>query len=271
MKENKKPSRLNTGAAARLRADLARKQNLLGTRLAAARKRQGLTQGELSSLLRSCGVNVQTPAVNKWEKGETVPNAYQLLALMQALSVEEGFSFFTGPAVPPKERLNAEGRRMLKSYREFLESKTRYTVSEKLVMIEMPVSRLPASAGYGDYLDGELFDMQKFPESAVPDGADFAVPVDGDSMEPLYRDGQLVWVRKCACLNVGEVGLFVADGQGYLKTYDEQTPDEAERDDYTDSSGFVHPKVVLISQNEAYAPKVITPFTDFRIIGRVLN
>ena len=252
-------------------ADIAKERNILGKKIAEARKKVGITQPQLSELLTHFGVHVKTPGVNKWEKGETVPNAYQLMALCHALDIEDGLDYFTGPVVPKKDVLNTEGQRLLREYREYLESKDRYTVRHHVAMVTMPVSLLAASAGLGDYLDDENFEMKEFPASTVPDGAQFAVPVDGDSMEPLYKDGQLVWVQQCTDLNVGDVGLFVVDGHGYIKTYDEQEPDEDDIEDYIDSDGLLHPQIVLISQNEAYKPKVITPSMDFRIVGRVLN
>ena len=114
-------------------------------------------------------------------------------------------------------------------------------------------------------------EAREFPASSVPDGADFAVPVDGDSMEPLYQDGQLAWIQLTPSLNVGDVGLFIVDGHGYIKTYDEQEPDEEVYEDFLDCDGFLHPQIVLISQNRDYDPKIITPSMDFRIVGRVLN
>ena len=252
-------------------ADMAKERNVLGRKIAEARKKAGITQGELSELLTHFGVHVKTPGVNKWEKGETVPNAYQLVALCHALNIEGGLDFFTGPVIPKKEVLNAQGLRMLNSYREFLESNPRYTINYHVAMIEMPVSLLPASAGYGDFLGDENMERREFPASSVPDGADFAVPVDGDSMEPLYQDGQLAWIQKTVSLNVGDVGLFVVDGHGFIKTYDEQEPGDEEYEEYLDSDGVLHPQVVLISQNKAYEPKIITPTMDFRVVGRVLN
>lgn len=252
-------------------ADMAKERNVLGRKIGEARKKEGLTQGELSELLSHFGVNVKTPAVNKWEKGETVPNAYQLVALCHALNIEGGLDFFTGPIVPKKEVLNAQGLRMLNNYREFLESNPRYTINYHVAMIEMPVSLLPASAGYGDFLDDETMETREFPASSVPDGADFAVPVDGDSMEPLYHDGQLAWIQLMPYLNVGDVGLFIVDGHGYIKTYDEREPDEDEYEEFIDLDGVLHPQVVLISQNKKYEPKIIKPDMDFRVVGRVLN
>lgn len=252
-------------------ADMAKERNVLGRKIGEARKKAGITQGELSKLLTHFGVHVKTPGVNKWEKGETVPNAYQLMALCHALNIEDGLDFFTGPVMPRKEVLNAQGLRLLNAYRDFLEGNPRYTVNYEVTMIEMPVSLYPASAGFGEYLDGEEMDKQEFPASSVPDGADFAVPVDGDSMEPLYQDGQLVWVHQTPNINVGDVGLFLIDGHGYIKTYDERMPDEDDFESYLDSYGVLHPQVVLISQNKKYKPKVIEPGMDFRVVGRVLN
>ena len=252
-------------------ADIAKERNILGKKIAQARKKTGITQPELSELLKHFGVQVKTPGVNKWEKGETVPNAYQLMALCHALNIENGLDYFTGPIVPKKDVLNTQGQRLLREYREFLESKDRYINHHQIAMVTMPVSLLSASAGYGDFLDEEHFEMQEFPASTVPEGAQFAVPVDGDSMEPLYKDGQLVWVQKCTNLNEGDVGLFVVDGHGYIKTYKEQEPDKDNLEDFIDSDGLLHPQIILISQNKAYKPKVITPSMSFRVIGRVLN
>ena len=252
-------------------ADMAKEKNILGRKIAEARKKKGITQAEMSELLTHFGVSVKTPGVNKWEKGETVPNAYQLVALCHALEIADGLDYFTGPVVPKKEVLNATGQKMLASYRHYLENNPKYTHAYEIRKVQMPVSLCPASAGFGNYLDDEAFEKKEFPASAVPDGADFAVPVDGDSMEPLYMDGQLVWVQKTPYLNVGDVGLFTIDDHGYVKTYSEQMPPEEDFEDYLDSDGLLHPQVVLISQNEAYEPKIITPSMDFRIVGRVLN
>ena len=61
--------------------------------------------------------------------------------------------------------------------------------------IEMPVGMLAVSAGTGEFLDEGGFEMIRFPKSAVPGGADFGVRVNGDSMEPVCHDGQIVWVK----------------------------------------------------------------------------
>ncbi len=99
----------------------------------------------------------------------------------------------------------------------------------------------------------------------------FGVRVCGDSMEPVYHDGQIAWIQECSELSPGEVGIFMYDGDGYIKMYDEQEPCEAERYDFTDSDGTLHMQSVLISYNKKYEPKLVSPLARFSIVGRVLN
>ena len=68
-----------------------------------------------------------------------------------------------------------------------------------------------------------------------------------------------------------EIGIFICDGEGFIKMYDEIRPDAGHLDEYTDSSGEVHLQPVLVSLNKRYAPRVIDSSNDFRIVGRVLN
>ena len=78
----------------------------------------------------------------------------------------------------------------------------------------------------------------------------------------------IVWVQKCETLNPGEVGIFVYEGNGYIKAYDEQEPAERCREGYTDSSGNVCRQPVLVSYNERYAPITVEPGAFFQIVGR---
>ena len=248
----------------RYNAEEARARNEIGARMMQARKALRMTQGEVVSALAVRGVRVQTAAVSKWEKGDSVPGAYQLAAWCDVLKI---------PLFGEEEKLNGEGRKMLAGYRGYLESLPAYRrcSAQTGTVVEMNVSTLPASAGFGEALDNNLFERRAFPASSVPVGASFAVRVSGDSMEPVLHDGQYAWVEECSRLNPGEVGLFVVDGEGFIKVYSEREPDGDEAENYTDSEGVCRPQPVLVSCNEAYEPKVITSGMSFRIAGRVLN
>lgn len=244
-----------------------RANNILGKRLAAERKRCGLTLEAMCERLRSHGVEIQIQGLNKWEKGLTVPNAYQFIAACRVLGIE-------GCMVGVESSLlNDTGLRKLDEYKRDLIASGRYQPAPERYResyIEMPVSTLAVSAGTGEFLDEGGFEMIRFPKSAVPSGADFGVRVNGDSMEPVYHDGQIVWVKKTDTLQPGEVGVFLCNGEGYLKVYDQQEPSEEELEEYVDSYGLLHPQVVLVSYNEKYEPKLIHPSDMLTIVGKVV-
>ena len=127
---------------------------------------------------------------------------------------------------------------------------------------------MPTSAGTGNYLDDENFTETEVYEP-VPEKADFGVYLDGDSMEPLYLNGQLVWVQRCTHILPGEVGLFVVDGEGYIKKYEERIPEDKES--YTDSEGVLHKQIVLVPLNEDYDEIIAGENNALTIAGRVLN
>ena len=133
------------------------------------------------------------------------------------------------------------------------------------------VSELPVSAGLGAFLEGEMFQQIQVPASSVPAGTEFGIYVSGDSMEPRYHDGQIVWVKRCEELECGDIGIFVYDDCGYLKKYDEHTPDKSQAEFLTDSYGVVHNQPVLVSLNTKYSPILISPEQRFEVVGKVLN
>lgn len=247
-----------------------REKNIVGSRIDEARKRAGLSLAEFSELLTRYGVTVSPSAINKWTMGIVVPNAYQLLAVCHALDLDVDVTYFCADHTPV---LNEEGMEKVRTYRDDLIASGRYKPPVKAAAIryvDWPVSNLAVSAGTGEFLGDGSFEIVSFPENTVPEGAAFGIRVAGDSMEPVYHDGQIVWVQPCEALSVGEIGIFIYDGQGYLKVYGEKEPDAAHIEEFTDSYGCVHPQPVMISDNQAYAPKAVEPETDFRIVGRVL-
>lgn len=196
--------------------------------------------------------------------------AYRFIAVCRILGIEDDWLSANAAAL----LLNSEGFRKLEEYKNDLIASGRYKpapagYAEEYV--HMPVSTLAASAGSGEFLEEDRFEMVRFPRSAIPDGADFGVRVNGDSMEPVYHDGQIVWVEKTDTLRPGEVGVFICDGEGYLKVYDpHESPAEA-MEEYRDSYGGLHPQARLVSYDKKYAPKEILPDNTFSIAGRVLS
>lgn len=74
------------------------------------------------------------------------------------------------------------------------------------------------SAGTGEWLGEEYKEEVTLPASIVPNQAfDFVLRVNGNSMEPLFKDDEYIFVRKTEDIRNGQIGVFVVDGEAYLK------------------------------------------------------
>lgn len=226
----------------------------IGDILNSRRRELGISQSELAARLRGDGIDITNQAISKWETGSTLPNAKQFLSLCSALSIDDiGGVFCEGSGEGVLAGLNAVGRRKALDYIELLRESGRFSVQpEPVVLRTLPLYSLAVSAGTGQFLDGEDYEMTEVgPE--VPEGANFGVRVAGDSMEPKFHDGQTVWVKQQRDLKTGEIGIFLYDGCAYLKQL-------AASGDY----------LVLHSLNPAYPDIKISPALPLRVLGKVL-
>ena len=83
--------------------------------------------------------------------------------------------------------------------------------------VPMLRSLQPASAGTGIEIgiaDMEIVFVDDTPETRK---ANFIVSVRGDSMLPIYQDGDQLLIERAEDVGIGEIGLFVVNGQGFVK------------------------------------------------------
>ena len=80
----------------------------------------------------------------------------------------------------------------------------------------IPLYLTAAAAGYAAPSLGEDYEDYEAPSDS---GADFAVKISGDSMEPYISDGSVVLVRRTTQLQSGDVGIFCVDNDMYCKQY----------------------------------------------------
>ena len=83
----------------------------------------------------------------------------------------------------------------------------------------VPLYDLPVSAGPGVYLDDSIAEEISIPSNERTASTDFALRISGNSMEPKYHDGDIVLVEDTDSVEIGELGIFVLDGNGYFKKY----------------------------------------------------
>ena len=81
-------------------ANKEKENNVVGLRITEARKKRGLSIASFSQLLKNYGVNISTGGAGKWETGYSIPNAYQLIAICNALGIEDQLPFFMSNYVP---------------------------------------------------------------------------------------------------------------------------------------------------------------------------
>lgn len=109
-----------------------------------------------------------------------------------------------------------------------------------------------------DYVTpGSLFRNLKYislPASEIPPEADFLLSIEGDGMEPVFHDGQQVFLQECDSLFPYDPGAFIVNGKLYLRLF-------------TVRDGVP----VLTTYEDRREPIVIGPETDFHIIGRALR
>lgn len=165
----------------------------------------------------------------------------------------------TSPIQTIYDQLEPPGQRKVITYAEKLRDEQekrrkvkKNEVSEKVVQLYgYDYYDHAASAGTGQYLNDVRVERIELP---VDVDADFVIPIKGDSMEPDYHDGDLVFIQTSVDLNDGVIGVFNYNGEAYIKQLVIDT-----------EQSYLH------SLNPAYKDMPITPETDFRIIGEVVD
>ena len=235
----------------------------------------GLTQSQVAKAL---GRPQQTIA--NWEVGRSQPDANTLFELFKLLGADlnTSFGFFPGRKSAPSysgealklaadyDSLDDHGQRVIRVVadeelsrcaKEQARASTIQRTNQEavedsdpvieVVYFAVPVQVHPPGAGggqYADYEETETFHLTKEP----PRGTSYIVRVSGDSMEPTYHDGDKLFVRACEEIEVGQIGVFLMDGQQWVKELGDG---------------------VLISHNDKYDP--IPMREDIRCQGLVLG
>ena len=118
-------------------------------------------------------------------------------------------------------------------------------------LIEIRHSVYKVSAGCGFELDeGDNWETIEISDTPEARRADYALTISGDSMEPVYYDNDIVLVKMQDTVEIGQIGIFILDGSGYIKKY---------CGDH------------LVSLNEDYDDIPLSDYEDVRCSGRVIG
>ena len=246
----------------------------IGAKIKEFRLKRNLTQKELAKI-----VNVGDTTIANYEKGFRSPKKDTMFDLANAfnISIDDLFppvqknalestkhlpdasDLITQQITDKVVQLTTQNKKIvLRTSEELLESQKNEEetkineVSEDIIQLySYDYYDHPASAGTGQYLNDVRVERIELP---VDIDADFVIPIKGDSMEPDYHDGDLVFIQTSVDLNDGVIGVFNYNGDAYIK---QLVIDKGQ--------AYLH------SLNPAYKDMPITPETDFRIIGEVVD
>jgi transcriptional regulator with XRE-family HTH domain len=184
----------------------------LGKKLLEVREKAKISRAQLGDLLRQKGFEVKPYTIGKWETGVSKPTVEVFLAICDICRVTD----------------------------------IRQTFGEKRFL---RLYSIPVSAGLGNYLAGEDYGIIEV-DSTVPNTADYAVRVSGDSMMPRFVDQQIIFIHEQSTLNEGEIGIFCLNNDAYLKKLE---------------------RGHLVSLNPAYEPIPIQDYDVLKVFGKVVG
>ncbi len=184
----------------------------------------GLEQKELAARL-----GVHKNAVSGWETGRSRPDFNLIPSLCRELGVSPQALFgMPEPHTPREELLLSVYRKLEERFRvhadtvlrSLLQAQDAENVPE-LFEIEFQPVRLAAGsdAAIRDIAESETLYLHDTP---LLHRSDCVYKVNGDSMEPSFRDGDLVFVEripKGKPLRFGEIGAFAVGSECYIKEY----------------------------------------------------
>ena len=243
------------------------------------RIKAGKTVPEVSKYLQSIGLKAATQTIYGWERGHSQPTIDTFIEMCRFYGVSDVFSYFgdvpeISDVISISEREHIKKYRLLDPYGKeavdgvldveprrcqeerdkqaaiLREQREQLEVAEEIApedVYSIPLYFLPMSAGTGEIA------AQEYPEDFLlkkrpPRGTSFIACVSGNSMEPTYYNGDLVFIHATVDLRQGQIGAFLMDGQLWIKELGSEE---------------------LISHNPDYAPR---PFTDdIRCQGLVLG
>lgn len=198
-------------------------------------KEKKITQKALSKQL-----GVPTSTINNWIKlNRSIPSEF-IIPICEFLDITP-YLLLTGENVSSKSiksMLDPDEQDLIDVFKK-LSPKSQGQVKERAIVlleIETPAVNEPeqveeptiqikhsyyrVSAGTGFELDeGDNWETIEIPDTPDARKADFAITIKGNSMEPIYFDGDIVLVKQQPAVELGEIGIFDIEDNGYIKKY----------------------------------------------------
>lgn len=213
----------------------------IGKILKESRISSGISVKEISDILVNKGYKASESTIYSWENENSQPTPGAFLVMCNTYGIKNVLHTFgyNGYSDDGSIQLNLKEIEHIEKYRA-LDRHGRETVSyilnretERVKQINQvanesdspntPIRLINyyyhlASAGTGQI----IFDMPPTKRIEIPDlpeyrKADYAIGVNGNSMEPTYYDGDTLLVEMAEEIEIGEIGIFSVNNECFVK------------------------------------------------------
>lgn len=228
----------------------------IGKNLKRIRKQHKLTLEQLANGLNKISegeMNFNKGRISKWENGKEEPrlSSVKLIADFYGINID---SLYTNEV--SKNNITTIYNQLNKPRKEKVYNFAEHQLEEQNKIVEFPekinVLGQTAAGSPVDYGDPDI-EEKEF--KSVPKGAQYALNVKGDSMEPLIKDGSIVFYKEQPNVESGEIAIVEVDGDGV-------TCKKVKLD-------YDHDKIILQSLNNKYDDLELEG-NQVRIIGKVV-
>ena len=196
-----------------------------GEKIKSARKAKGLTQKQLAAK-----INAAHNSISDWENDKNKPDPDTIELLCGVLEITPNYLLAASSEdFSPKDKLLVRRYNDLDPIGQSHVDAVLQWETERVQQLEQATTapaatrminyyyRL-ASAGTGQI----IFDMpptKRIEIPAIPEyrKADYAIGVNGNSMEPVYHDGDTLLVEMTDTVEIGEIGIFLVNGESFVK------------------------------------------------------
>lgn len=219
-----------------------------GNRLKERRVALGYSQSAMADK-----ININRSSYFNWEIGKTRPNQKNLSALARILDVPTTYFESEYKIVNTYLQLSTENQGKVDEYaEELLQAQQSHDKVVPLFAVEV-LSDVALSAGLGESLFDE-YETETVYSEAEQYGYDIAAWIKGDSMEPIYLDGEVALIRASGFDYDGAVYALSWNDSVYIKKL------------YREENGFR-----MVSLNDNYPDKWIPYEDNPRIVGLVVS
>jgi len=192
------------------------------------RKALGLTQQQLASSL-----GVSKNLIGHWESQRTKPDLDLIPRLCHILRIPLLELFNISDSIvhlSESEKSHIELYRSLTPYNRIIIDKLTHSLQELQPTASSPTTSAnirriwhnmqKTAAGLGNPLMAEnIGEYVYLYDSPLIQRADEIITITGDSMSPTFTDGDCVLVEHTSSVRPGEIGVFIFDGEGYIKEF----------------------------------------------------